>query len=85
MHSGFCEEYVKSWGLTTSEFDFQYRTRPRAVWQQTTPEPVSISYIFGDNNDISCNLKKQYQVSVRQKHFFLMDEGGRKLLAYKST
>ena len=34
MHSGLCEQYVK--------FDFLFRTRPRALGQQTPPEPVLI-------------------------------------------
>ena len=40
MHSGLCEQYVKSLGLTPSGFDFLFRTRPRALGQQTPPEPV---------------------------------------------
>ena len=40
MHSGLFEQCVKSLGLTPSEFDSLFRTRPRAFWQQTTPEPV---------------------------------------------
>ena len=42
MHSGLCEQYVKSLGLSPSVFDFLFRTRPRALWQQTPPEPVLI-------------------------------------------
>ena len=38
MHLGLCEQYVKS----PSGFDFLFRTRPRALWQQTPPEPVLI-------------------------------------------
>ena len=42
MHSDLCEQYVKSLGVTPSGFDFLFRTRPRALWQQTPPEPVLI-------------------------------------------
>ena len=42
MHSGFCEQYAKSLGLTPSGFDFLFRMRPHAVCQQTPPEPVLI-------------------------------------------
>ena len=42
VHSGLCEQYVKSLRLTPSGFDFLFRTRPRALWQQTPPEPVLI-------------------------------------------
>ena len=42
MHEGACEQCVKSLGLTPSGFDFLFRTRPRALWQQTPPEPVLI-------------------------------------------
>ena len=42
MRSGLCEQYVKSLGLTPSGFDFLFRTRPRALWQQTPPEQVLI-------------------------------------------
>ena len=38
--SGLCEQYVKYLGLTPSEFDFLFRTRPRALWQQIPPTPV---------------------------------------------
>ena len=30
---------------TPSGFDFLFRTRPRALWQQTPPEPVLILQI----------------------------------------
>ena len=40
--SGLCEQYVKSLGLTPSGFDFLFRTRLRALGQQTPPEPVLI-------------------------------------------
>ena len=46
MHSGLCEQYVKSLGLTPSGFDFLFRTRPRALWQQTPRtglNPLSIA------------------------------------------
>ena len=33
MHLGLCEQYVKSFGLTPSGFDFLFHTRPRALWQ----------------------------------------------------
>ena len=42
MHSGLCEQYVKSLGLLASGFDFLFRMRPSALWQQTPPEPVLI-------------------------------------------
>ena len=42
MHSCLCEQYVKSLGLTPSGFDFLFRTRRRALGQQTPPEPVLI-------------------------------------------
>ena len=42
MHSGLCEQYVKSLGLSASGFDFLLRTPPRALWQQTPPELVQI-------------------------------------------
>ena len=42
MHSGLGEQYVKSLGLTSSGIDFLFRTRPRALGQQTPPEPVLI-------------------------------------------
>ena len=43
MHSGLCEQYVKSLGLSASGFDFLFRTLPCALWQQTPPEePVLI-------------------------------------------
>ena len=41
MHSGLCEQN----GLTPSGFDFLFRTRPRALWQQTPPEPVLMPLI----------------------------------------
>ena len=37
MHSGLCEQYVKS------------RRRPRALWQQTPPEPVLILQVMALN------------------------------------
>ena len=43
MHSGLCEQCVKSLGLRPSGCDFLFRTRPRALWQQTPPEPVLIT------------------------------------------
>ena len=36
----FCKTTV-----TPSGFDFLFRTRPRALWQQTPPEPVLIPYV----------------------------------------
>ena len=45
MHSGLCEQYVKSLRLRRREFDFLFRTRPRALWQQIPPEPVLILQI----------------------------------------
>ena len=42
IHSGLCEQYVKSFGLKPSGLDFLFRTHPRALWQQTPPEPVLI-------------------------------------------
>ena len=42
MHSGLCKQYIKSLGLSASSFDFLFRTHPRALWQQTLPEPVLI-------------------------------------------
>ena len=38
MHLGLYEQY----GLTPLGFDFLFRTRPRALKQQTPPEPVLI-------------------------------------------
>ena len=46
-----CEQYVKSLGLTPSGFDFLFRTRPRALRQQTPPEPVLISCLV-----LSCHI-----------------------------
>ena len=40
--SGLCELYVKSLGFRASGFDFLFRKRPRALWQQTPPELVLI-------------------------------------------
>ena len=40
MHSCLCEQYVKSFSLMVSGFDFLFCTCPRALWQQTLPEPV---------------------------------------------
>ena len=42
MHSGLCEQYVKSLGLTPSGFDFLFHMGPRALGQQTPPETVLI-------------------------------------------
>ena len=42
VHPGLCEQNVESPGLTPSGFDFLFRTRPRALGQQTPPEPVLI-------------------------------------------
>ena len=42
MIKGLREQYVKSLRLTPSGFDFLFRTRPHALWQQTPPEPVLI-------------------------------------------
>ena len=41
-HLGTCEQYVKSLSLTAPGFDFLFRKRPPALWQQTAPELVSI-------------------------------------------
>ena len=48
MHSGLCEQYVKSLGLTLSGFGFLFRTHPHALWQQPPPEPVLIPYVKND-------------------------------------
>ena len=40
VHSGLCEQYVKSLGLTPSRFAFLFRTRPCTLGQQTPAEPV---------------------------------------------
>ena len=40
--AGLCEQDVKYLGLTPSGFDFLFRTRPRALGQQTPQEPVLI-------------------------------------------
>ena len=40
VHSGLCEQYIKSLGQ--SGFDFLFCMRPRALGQQTPPEPVLI-------------------------------------------
>ena len=42
MHLGLCEQYVKSLRLSAAGFDFLFRTRPHALWQQTPLEPVLI-------------------------------------------
>ena len=42
MHSGLCEQYVKSLGITPSGFDYLFHRGPRALGQQTPPEPVLI-------------------------------------------
>ena len=50
MHSGLCEQHVKSLGLTPSGFDFLFRTHPRALWQhpsRTGLNPLSNNRIFG--------------------------------------
>ena len=36
MHSGLCEQYVKSLGLLASGFDLLFRTYPRASWQKNS-------------------------------------------------
>ena len=46
MHSGLCEQYVKSLGRMPSGFDFLFRTRPRGLGQQTPPEPVLIPWTY---------------------------------------
>ena len=38
--SGLCKQYLKSLGLMPSGFDFLFRKRPCALWQQTPPELV---------------------------------------------
>ena len=40
MHSGLCDQYVKSLELPPSGFDFLFRTRLRALWHP--PKPVLI-------------------------------------------
>ena len=45
MHSGLCKQYVKSLGVSASEFDFLFHTYPRALWQQIPPEPVLITLL----------------------------------------
>ena len=42
MHSGLCEQYIKPLGLRPPGFDFLFFTRPRALGQQSPPEPVLI-------------------------------------------
>ena len=42
MHLGLCKQYFKSFSLSASGFDFLFSTHPRALWQQSTPEPVLI-------------------------------------------
>ena len=42
MHLGLCKQYFKSFSLSASGFDFLFCTHPRALWQQSTPEPVLI-------------------------------------------
>ena len=44
MHSGLCEQYIKSLGLTPSGFDFLFCACPHTLGQQTPPEPVLIPY-----------------------------------------
>ena len=58
--SDLCEQYVKSLGLTPSGFDFLFRTRPRALGQQTPPEPVLIPY--------SIKMLVKFLTSANQKH-----------------
>ena len=42
MQSGLCKKYVKFLGLSALGFDFLFRMRPCALWQQTSAEPVLI-------------------------------------------
>ena len=42
MQWGMSEQYVKSLGISASGFEFLFRARPSAVWQQTPPEPALI-------------------------------------------
>ena len=44
MHSGLCKQYIKSLGPSSSGFDFLFRMRPHALWQQTPPEQVLIPW-----------------------------------------
>ena len=41
-HSGLCEQYLKSLGLSALGFNFMFRMLPCALWQQTPPEAVLI-------------------------------------------
>ena len=45
MHSGLCEQYVKSLRPTPLGFDFLFSTRPCALWQQAPPKPVLIPQV----------------------------------------
>ena len=55
MHSGLCTVRQIP-PATPSGFDFLFRTRPRALWHQTPPEPVLIL-------QAKCGLQKQKQNS----------------------
>ena len=44
VHSGLCKQYAKSLRLTSSGFNFLFRTHPLALGQQTPPEPVFIPW-----------------------------------------
>ena len=76
MHSGLCEQNVKSLRLTPSGFDFLFRTCPLAWWQQTPPggEPTKIVanvITFGQYNGsnvitIECNYICPFGLSGSQ-------------------
>ena len=48
MHSGFCEQYIKSRGLTALALRFPVCTSLHASWQQIPPEPILIPQICND-------------------------------------
>ena len=66
MHSGLCEQYVKSLGLTPSGFDFLFRTRPCAWWQQTPLELVLIP---------QANRCRWYRLTMPFEEMYCIGEG----------
>ena len=72
MHSGLCEQYVKSLGLTSSGFDFLLRTRHRALGQQTPPEPVlnplNIAGLDGGGGTVWCHVNLLWPGDATWRH-----------------
>ena len=66
MHTGLCEQYVKSLGLTPTGFHLLFRTRPRALWQQTPPEPVLIPLTYHGGRVTQICVSKLERHSLRQ-------------------